>query len=102
MVKRRIIWSLRAKTDMFKILDFYFKRNGTKDYSLKLSSNIRKAIKLLEIYPEIGVRTDFENTRILIHGNYEIFYETNPKTVEIITIWDSRQNPRNLKVKLKS
>lgn len=99
MAKRRIIWSLRAKTDLFKILDFYFRRNGTKDYSLKLSSNIRKAIRLLEIYPEIGVRTDFENTRNLIHGFYEIFYEINPKTIEIITIWDSRQNPMNLKVK---
>ena len=30
MAKQKIIWSPRAKLDLFEILDFYFKRNGTK------------------------------------------------------------------------
>jgi plasmid stabilization system protein ParE len=99
MVKGKIIWSPRAKLDLFNILDFYFKRNGTKTYSIKLNGNLRKSIRLLETQPAIGVQTDIENVRNLIHGDYEIFYEIKIKTIEIITIWDCRQDPEKLKIK---
>lgn len=99
MVKRKIIWSSRAKIDLFNILDFYFKRNGTKTYSIKLNTNLRNSIRLLEHHPEIGVKTDIENVRNLIHADYEIFYEIRIKTIEIITIWDCRQDPKKLKIK---
>jgi toxin YoeB len=99
MAKRKIIWSTRAKIDLFNILDFYFQRNGSKTYSIKLNGNLQKSIRLLETHPEIGVQTDIENVRNLIHGDYEIFYETQIKTIEIITIWDSRQDPVKLKIK---
>lgn len=99
MVKRKIIWSPKAKINLFNILDFYFKRNGTKTYSIKLNANLRKSIRLLETHPEIGVQTDIENVRNLIHGDYEIFYEIKIKSIEIITIWDCRQDPEKLKIK---
>jgi plasmid stabilization system protein ParE len=99
MVKRKIIWSSRAKTDLFDILDFYFQRNGTKTYSIKLNANLRKSILLLETHPEIGVQTDIDNIRNLIHGDYAIFYEIKIKSIEIITIWDCRQDPEKLKIK---
>ena len=99
MVKRKIIWSPGAKIDLFKILDFYFQRNGTKAYSIKLNSNLQKSIRLLENHPEIGVKTDIENVRVLIHGDYEIFYEIKVKTIEIITIWDCRQDTEKLIIK---
>ncbi len=99
MVKRKIIWSSRSKTDLFDILDFYFQRNGTKTYSIKLNANLRKSILLLETYPEIGVQTDVENIRSLIHGDYAIFYEIKTKSLEIITIWDCRQDPERLRIK---
>jgi len=44
------------------------------------------------------VQTDTENIRTLIHGDYEVFYEIKIKSIEIITIWDSRQNPEKLKI----
>jgi plasmid stabilization system protein ParE len=99
MVRRRIIWSDRAKFDLINILDFYNKRNGTKTYSKSLNANIRKTIRLLEFQSEIGAKTDVRKIRNLIIGNYAVFYEIKPQTIEIITIWDSRQNPENLKIK---
>ena len=99
MVKRKIIWSPRAKLNLKIILDFYFKRNGTKTFSKKLHSSFRKSIKLLEEYAAIGVQTDTLNTRSLTEGNYSIFYEIKPETIEIITLWDNRQNPANLHIK---
>jgi toxin YoeB len=100
MVERKIIWSQRAKSDLFAILDFYFQRNGTKAYSSEINVSIRKSIRLLSRYPNIGKITDVLNVRNLIHGDYLIFYEIKPETIEILTIWDNRQNPEKLKIKL--
>jgi plasmid stabilization system protein ParE len=99
MAKRRIIWSARAKRDLINILNFYYKRNGTKTFSRKLNAIFRNSIRLLEKHPEIGIRTDVKNIRNLIVSDFGIFYEIKPKTIEIITIWDSRQNPVKLEIK---
>ena len=98
MAKRKIVWSARAKLDLIEILDFYFKRNGTINYSKKLNSRIRKAIKLLEKHSEIGIPTDVKEVRNLIEGDYSILYEIQTDRIEIITFWDNRQNPANLDV----
>jgi len=42
MAKQRIIWSSQAKLDLFKILDFYYKRNGTKTHSKNLILSFEK------------------------------------------------------------
>jgi hypothetical protein len=81
------------------ILDFYFQRNGTKTYSIKLNANLRKSILLLETHPEIGVQTDIDNIRNLIPGDYAIFYEIKIKSIEKVTFWDCRQDPGKLKIK---
>jgi plasmid stabilization system protein ParE len=92
MGRRKIVWSLRAKLDWFEILEFYHHRNGNKNFSIKINSIIKSSIQLLSNQSEIGLPTDIENVRILIEGNYEVFYQINAKTIEILTIWDSRQN----------
>jgi len=99
MVKRKIIWSSRAKLDLVTILDFYYRRNGTKTYSVKLNATIRSSVRLLEKHSEIGVKADVKNMRNLIQGDFGIFYEIKSETIEIITIWDSRQDPEKLNIK---
>jgi toxin YoeB len=96
MVKRKIIWSNRAKNDLLNILDFYYKRNGTKYYSIKLNESLRSTIRLLENNPELGVYADIKNIRNLIQGNFNVFYEIKEEFIEIITIWDNRQDPEKL------
>ena len=96
MAKRKIIWSSRAKLDLFEILDYYYKRNGTKTYSKKLNLTLHKSIQLLKNYPYIGIKTDIHSVRNLITSDYNIFYEIKSDSVEIITIWDSRQDPDKL------
>ena len=99
MVKRKIIWSKRAKLDLFEILDFFYVRNGNKTYCKKLNSAFRKSIRLLEKHSDIGVCTDIQDIRNLIEGDYSIFYEIKSDTIEIITIRDNRQNPDELYLK---
>lgn len=95
MVKRRIIWSRRAKIDLFEISVFYFERNGTKTYSKKLNLAIRKSIQLLALFPEMGTLADVKDTRVLYEGDYSILYEILSDAIKIMVIWDGRQNPEN-------
>ncbi|MCD4695939.1 MAG: type II toxin-antitoxin system RelE/ParE family toxin [Bacteroidales bacterium] len=99
MVTRKIIWSLRAKNDLFEILDFYYKRNGNASYSKKLNHKVKKTVSLLRKFPRLGIKTDEKNVRAIIEGDYIIFYEIKNTTIEIIMIWDSRKNPDGLVIK---
>ncbi len=99
MVKRKIIWSPRAKLDLFEILTFFYQQNSSKTYSKKLNSTIRKSVRLLEKHSDIGFQTDVRNVRNLIERDYSIFYEINTGTIEIIAIWDNRRNPDYLFLK---
>jgi len=101
MVKRKTIWSQRAKSDLISILDYYFKRNGSKTYSSRLNASLRSSIRLLENHPELGIKADIKNVRVLIHGDYAIFYEIREGLIEIITIWDSRQDPKKQDIRKK-
>lgn len=99
MVKRKVIWSPSAKSDLYQILDFYFKRNGSKTYSIKLNTSLRTAIRLLETHPELGINVDIKGIRNLVHGDFNVFYEIKEKTIEIIMIWHSSQDPEKLDIK---
>jgi plasmid stabilization system protein ParE len=96
MAKRKIVWSSKAEVDLLKILDYFYIRNGSKTYSIKLNSRIRKAVRLLSNHPFLGLQSDVENVRALVEGDYAIFYQVDNETIRITTIWDCRQNPYNL------
>ena len=98
MAKQKIVWSSRAKSDLLKILEFFYIRNGSKAYSKKLNSKIRKTVRLLSRHPLLGIQSDVENVRVLVEGDYAIFYEVDEDSIRITTIWDCRQNPDNLTI----
>jgi toxin YoeB len=96
MAKRKIVWSSKAKIDLFQILEYFYIRNGSKTYSVKLNAKIRRAIRLLSNHPYLGLQSDVENVRALVEGDYAIFYQVDIETIRITAIWDCRQNPDNL------
>ena len=98
MVKRKIEWSSRAKADLSTILEFFYILNGSKTYSKKLNSKLRKTIRLLSVHLLIGIQSDVEDIRAIVEGEYAIFYQISEETIRIITIWDCRQNPDNLTI----
>ena len=98
MAKRKIAWSAKAKIDLLQILEYFYLRNGSKTYSLKLNSKIRCSIRLLSNHPYLGLQSDVENVRALVEGDYAIFYQVDKETIKITTIWDCRQNPETLTI----
>ncbi|MGE5394880.1 MAG: type II toxin-antitoxin system RelE/ParE family toxin [Candidatus Saccharibacteria bacterium] len=81
------------------MLDFHFTCNGTKTYSIKLNTTLRTAIWLLETHPELEIKFDVKGLRNLVHGDFNVFYEIKEKTIEIVMIWHSSQDPEKLDIK---
>ncbi len=96
MVKRKIIWTLKAKNQLFSILEYFAETNKSKTYSLKLHKKIKSEILITLKQPNIGKQTDILNIRGLIIENYIVFYELLDTNIIILNIWDCRQNPENL------
>jgi len=92
MVKQ-IIWSNLAQNDRKSILQYWINRNKSNLYSIKLNQIFVDTVELLSKHPQIGKRTEFENIRIKIVKSYFITYRETETTIEILTIWDTRQDP---------
>ena len=95
---KQIVWTKKAETVFSKILEYYIQRNGNNTYSKKLLYEIKRLTDLLSKHPWIGTRTKEQNIRVLINKNYKIFYRIETTTIIILLIWDSRQNPKDLKL----
>jgi len=99
MAKRKIVWSHRARIKLLMILEFYNERNNGKTYSKKLYTKFCKELSLLLKQPEIGIKTELEAVRGLIVDEFILFYEVTPEMIIVHTLWDSRQNPADLRFK---
>jgi len=97
---KRIIWSRQAERVFNKILEFYIERNGSKTYSRKLNQEIISLVSILSNHPFIGIESDYKDIRILIKGNYKIYYKIKEDKLIIHLVWDSRQNQESISGKL--
>ena len=96
MARRKIIWSLRAKNDRIKILEFWLEHNKSAFYSRKLNLLFIHAVLFISEFPTVGKLTHDKHARIKIVRNYLIIYEIHDSVIIILTIFDSRRNPINL------
>jgi len=95
---KQIIWSSKAKDDLFSILEYWNHRNKSKTYSKKLNFLIKDAIEIIADHPKTGRPSDFENVRILIVRDYHILYEEIAESVNVLRIWDNRRDETKLEL----
>jgi plasmid stabilization system protein ParE len=95
-MSKEIRWSARANQDRLKILEYWINRNQSNFYSIKLDLLFKENIELLAQIPELGKPTNLPNVRVKIVRDYLIFYRVKDAFLEIISIWDSRRNPKKL------
>ncbi|MEP6556570.1 MAG: type II toxin-antitoxin system RelE/ParE family toxin [Ferruginibacter sp.] len=93
---RQIIWSLRAQKDKGEIFKYWSQRNKSNRYSKKLNQLFKEAVQLLREYPYIGRSTDDDSVRIKIVKEYLLIYEFTETSINILSIWDGRQDPSKL------
>ena len=98
---RQIIWVERAQKERIEIFKYWNNRNGSFIFSKKLNELIKESLKLISNHPMIGKRSDKENIRVKVLRDYLIIYEISVNKIIVLSIWDCRQNPEDLKRVLK-
>ncbi len=97
MVKK-VEWTETSIQDRFRIYYFWIQKNKTDTYSKKLEILFSEAAKLISEFPQIGTETDFPGLRVKVIKSYKLFYINKEDTIQVIRIWDTRQNPENLEL----
>ena len=101
MVKE-VNWSSRAKIDLFDILEYWKHRNQSSTYSGKLFDLFEQNLNSIKEHPGIGKITYYKGVRLKIVKNYLLVYYFKQEYVYLITIWDSRRDPKQLKKIIKN
>jgi toxin YoeB len=94
MVKK-VIWSKIAQRNRIAILQYWIYRNKSDTYSKKLNGYFKESIVLISKYPGIGKKTEYPDIRIKVMKHYFLTYRIKADRIEILTIWDSRQDPED-------
>lgn len=95
---QKIEWTITSIRDRFEIYQFWVKKNKSDSYSRRLETIFIEAANLISHFPEIGTETDFPGVRVKIVKTYKLFYSSQSDTIQIIRVWDTRQNPNNLEI----
>jgi hypothetical protein len=102
MVKRKsIIWGLFADKQFKKALQFHFELAGNIAFSEKLKNETFSVLDLILDYNFIGVPIRKTNYRSMMVFHYAIVYEVLENEIFIVLFWDTRRNPKTLKVLLE-
>lgn len=96
---KQVVWSQKAKQELFDILEFWNEHNHSSAYSLKLYQKIQINIRYISENNFIGKKTNLENVHVAVVSNYLLFYEISERFIEILSIYDGRRDPKNLVVK---
>ncbi|MFT5600863.1 MAG: plasmid stabilization system protein ParE [Flavobacteriales bacterium] len=96
MAQRNIIWTQTAEIQLRGVLEYWVKRNYSKNYSLKLVQLINKRTQQISENPLLFKVTDYPKTRAASLGNFTIFYKTTDSSIVVTGFWDNRQDPQSL------
>jgi toxin YoeB len=94
---KKVVWTQRAQNDRRRILKYWKGRNKSNVYSIKLAQLFKDSVKIISEFPEIGKQTDDINVRIKIVRDFYIFYEETNTQIQILTVWNTRQDPDEIK-----
>lgn len=89
----KIIWSSKAVSDLKQIFEYWYLRNKSNTYNKKLNRIIELKLQQISENPNSGIMTNIQNIKAILVENYYIHYSLKPDSIQILKIWDTRQNP---------
>jgi plasmid stabilization system protein ParE len=96
MDELKIFWTDTAKRQRDHIFEYWNERNKSTNYSKKLNLSLEERTQLLKTQPEMGKKSEFENTRMISMGHYSILYKFILSKIIITGFWDNREDPKKL------
>ena len=97
--RRKIIWTIIARTTRNSIFSYWNNRNKSNLYSKKLFVLFNETLERIAINPEASIATNAENIRAVLVRDYYLTFEINEFKIKVLDIWDTRQNPQNFPIK---
>ena len=102
MVDRKIIiWGELAERQYKKSLEYHFQTNGNIDFCKKLNTEINNTLNLICQFNELGIAIPKTNFRSVSVFWYSIVYELNNDFISVLLFWNTRRNPKTLKILLE-
>jgi plasmid stabilization system protein ParE len=93
----QVIWANAAFDDLLEIEAFLGQPKAD-----KIIERIMEQARQLSQFPEIGAIQEMPSHRrtyrFIIEGNYKIIYSFERKIVQICAVFDTRRDPKNLKL----
>jgi len=96
MVKLTIFWTETAICQRNFVFYYWIERNKSNTHAKKLNEKIKERTNLLKSNPDLGKKTDFNNTRALSLGHYSLLYQKVDSKIIVTGFWDNRQDPEKL------
>ena len=96
MAELNIFWTNTALKQRNYTFEYWNDRNKSTAYAKKLNSSIKERTNILKTNPELGKKTEFNDTRVISLGHYSILYRKVDSKIMISGFWDNRQNPVKL------
>jgi len=102
-----IEWADRAKWRLRSIFDYYNLVAG-REIATALVTDIKNAVKSLLKFPKMAAVEPYliefpqEFRSLVVRRHFKVIYFVTETKIYIVTIWDCRQNPDNLKFEIVS
>ena len=95
---RKVIFSPPALKRLFALLE-YLELNWSikvrNEFEEKLDSSIRTLLQMPDIFPKSELKKTYR--KCVITKQTSIFYDFNSKEIRIADVFDTRQDPKNIK-----
>ncbi len=94
-----IIWSAKAKSTYFKVLDQILKKWTLKEVQ-KFDSETNKHLALISSFPEMCslIKRKSNIYRCVITSQTSVYYKIRNNKIYLITFWDNRQSSSKLRL----
>lgn len=95
----KLIWSERALSDLKNIIE-YLGKNWTQKEIRNFANRLDKRLNLISFNPNLFPKTSRRKNvrRSVLTKHTVIYYKAVNNEVNLITLFDPRQNPRRLKL----
>jgi len=94
----KLLWSETALADLQNIIN-YLTENWTTREIQNFAKRLDRRVNLIGLNPKLFPKTSKRKNvrRSVLTKHTVIYYESNDATVIILSLFDSRQNPKKLK-----
>lgn len=96
MEKQKIVWTKKANTQLYSIMDYYAARNKSDFYSITLQNGIMQKLKKLNFTVALPQETSVKDLFYFTHNHISLFFVFDSNSITVKFVIDDRRNPKSI------